>query len=78
MKGPVAVWSGSFRLFGVDVKCHTLSDGRRIVEAASLEALIAAMGNPEAPLDTDADAFATWQRGEPAVTNEIPDRGPIC
>lgn len=62
---PVAVWSGSFRLFGVDVKCHTLSDGQRIIQADSLAALMAAMGDGAPSEGDEADAFASWQRGEP-------------
>ena len=29
---PRVVWSGTFRVFGIDLKCHTLSDGQRVIE----------------------------------------------
>lgn len=63
---PAAVWSGSFRLFGVDVKVHTLDDGQRIIEADSVQQLLEAMTT--APKDDQAmkeelEKFARWQRG---------------
>ena len=30
---PRSVWQGSFFLYGVAIKCHTLDDGQRIIEA---------------------------------------------
>ena len=63
---PVAVWSGSFRVLGVDIKCHTLSDGQRIVEAESAAAFVRALH--EAPNDpennADLEAFALWRAGK--------------
>ena len=61
---PHAVWSGSFHLFGVEVKCHTLSDGQRIIEADSMYKLLEAMGADDRPvIDADMQEFAKWQRG---------------
>lgn len=64
---PTPVWSGSFKLFGVDVRCHTLSTGERIIEQDSVLQLFQAMGMSGGKLDADnaeaADAFARWQRG---------------
>ena len=61
-----AVWSGTFHLFGVEVRCHVLSDGRRIIEAESLAELLAAMANT-AHIDpkrgAEIEAFARWQKG---------------
>lgn len=37
---PKAVWEGSFIVGGVEVKCVVLDDGRRIIEAESMEALV--------------------------------------
>lgn len=62
---PHTVWSGSFRLFGVEVKCHTLSNGQRVIEESSVHALLEAMGKPGAEHrldDEQAEAFARWQR----------------
>jgi hypothetical protein len=54
---PVAVWSGSFRLFGVDVRCHRLNDGTNIIEEDSMCRLLEAMANGS--LDPgDVEAFA--------------------
>ncbi len=61
---PISVWSGTFHLRGIDLKCHVLSDGRRIIEKASFEAFKDALadGMPVAD-DTDLMAFFRWQRG---------------
>jgi len=32
-KIPEAVWSGTFNVMGVDVKCYVLDDGRRIIDS---------------------------------------------
>lgn len=67
MSLPQSVWSGSFYIFGVEVKCHTLSDGQRIIEADSFHALMQAMGASEPTIDDyNADAmqgFAQWRAG---------------
>ena len=43
---PRPVWSGSFHVFGVEVKCHCLDDGQRIIEADSMARLLEAMASP--------------------------------
>lgn len=56
-----AIWSGTFRVFGVDLRCHVLSTGKRIIEADSMVELLEAM---EAPGDVeigDIEAFHRWQ-----------------
>ena len=61
---PKSVWSGSFRVFGVDIHCHVLETGERIIEADSIHALFEAM--TDRPLDTADTGFADfvrWQRG---------------
>jgi EAL domain-containing protein (putative c-di-GMP-specific phosphodiesterase class I) len=59
-----AFWSGSFHLLGVEVKCHTLSDGRRIIDTESFHNLMEAMGTPGVTIDEDAmQEFARWQKG---------------
>jgi hypothetical protein len=60
---PHVVWSGSFRVFGVTVKCHTLSNGQRIIEAESFHNLIEAMGAPGETIEGDMKEFAKWQTG---------------
>jgi hypothetical protein len=60
---PHAIWSGSFHLFGVEVKCHTLSDGQRIIEADSMHKLLEAMGDGQVVEHDDLTEFAKWQRG---------------
>ena len=59
-----SVWHGSFHLFGVELKCHVLSDGNRIVEADSLTNLFKAMGDPgEADIDkTELGKLGEWLR----------------
>ena len=40
---PRAVWTGTFRLFGGDVKCAVLDNGQRVIEADSLAELLQRM-----------------------------------
>lgn len=60
-----AVRSSTFRLFGVDIRCHVLDTGRRVIEAASLQALLEAMGGPDDITTPDEiERFARWQWGQ--------------
>ena len=64
---PTVVWSGIFRFLGVEIKCHTLSDGQRIVESDSVRAFIEAMNNPASddPHEKDTiEAFKSWMNGQ--------------
>lgn len=61
---PTAVWSGSFRLFGVEVRCHRLSDGRNIIEEESMERLLTAMASGTLEVG-DVEAFSRFQAGLP-------------
>ena len=64
---PTAVWSGTFRILGMPLKCYTLSDGRRIIEATSLRHLYAEVGRGYDDVDVtddELDAFVLWQAGE--------------
>jgi hypothetical protein len=36
---PKAIWSGSFTVGGVEIKCHVLDDGQRVIEPESLTKL---------------------------------------
>jgi hypothetical protein len=60
---PTSVWSGTFRVFGVDIRCHTLSDGQAIIEADSVAQLIEAMESPEGRDIGDLEDFIAWQQG---------------
>ncbi len=50
---PAVVWSGTMRLFGVELVCHVLDDGQRIIEQESVAALFEAMGRPHSSLPED-------------------------
>lgn len=64
---PKSIWSGSFRILGVDVKCHVLNNGQRIIEAESLEAVMKAMADPTTTIDeAEIQAFARWRMGVPS------------
>ena len=62
---PESIWSGSFKLFGVDVKCHTLDNGERIIEADSVHDLIEAMELGFVPDAEQLAEFARWRSGKP-------------
>jgi hypothetical protein len=65
---PTAVRSATFTLFGVELRCHVLSDGRRVIDAESFENFMAMMAAaPHAGTEADlaeAQRFARWKRGE--------------
>ena len=61
---PVAVWSGTFTLLGVTLKCHVLDTGQRIIDADSVALLFDALADPKAVIDHDELAeFARWRAG---------------
>lgn len=66
---PVAVWSGSFKLFGVDVKCHRLSDGRNIIEEDSFHKMMEAMANGSLDIG-DVEVFTNFKNGAPVESSE--------
>ena len=57
-----SVWQGSFTLFGVELQCHLLDDGQRVIEADSMAALHNAMAQPDMTIgaDEEVDEFACW------------------
>ena len=65
---PKARWSGSFTIFGVDVRCHVLDTGERIIEADSMRSLVEALQvRPIGYDETDDMArFLRWQTGKEA------------
>jgi hypothetical protein len=60
---PHSVWTGSFHVLGVEMKCHVLSDGSRIIESDSVQKLLDAMASPGELEEGDLAAFSRWQRG---------------
>ena len=62
---PRAVWEGTFTLMGVPLRCYTLADGRRIINADDVAALFEHMGggddiDPQA-LQMELDEFSKWR-----------------
>jgi len=60
---PTSVWQGSFHVLGVEVKCHVLSDGQRIIEMDSMSSLLEAMDGNLTITDKEFEEFAKWQKG---------------
>ena len=63
---PTSTWQGSFKIYGIELKCHVLSDGQRIIEGEGLEKLFEAMsaGGWGQILDhEEINKFAKWQKG---------------
>lgn len=61
---PTPIWSGTFQVFGVDVKACVLPDGTRLIEGDSFAALIEAMHDPSATANPgELDKLMAWQRG---------------
>lgn len=61
---PEVVSSASFTIMGVEIKCHMLSNGQRVIGAESMDALFAVMGDDEVEVDpTDSEflALLRWQ-----------------
>ena len=70
MRGtPHSVWQGSFSLYGVEIKCHTLEDGQRIIEEGCFERLLDALTAYKSVVESDAaaesamDDFLRWLKG---------------
>ncbi len=62
-KLPVAVKSSSFRLFGVEVRCHVLDNGQRVIEEECLHQLLGTMGNVLIDAGDELEGFSSWLRG---------------
>lgn len=60
---PTTTWSGTFTVFGVELKCHVLSNGQRVVEADSMHALMDRMEASGGAQDDRMEEFAKWQMG---------------
>lgn len=64
MTAPQSIWQGTFTMFGVEVRCHVLDDGRRIIEAESMTELLNAMASCNRVVDPkEIEGFAKWQKG---------------
>jgi hypothetical protein len=63
-KLPKAVWSGVFTIWGIELKCHVLDDGQRVIDVDDFHKFIDALEGGM-PMQDDADlmAFARWQWG---------------
>jgi hypothetical protein len=60
---PKSVWSGSFNVFGVELKCHVLDNGQRVIDADSVADFFNLMADAEVPAeDPDMDEFVRWFR----------------
>jgi hypothetical protein len=61
---PRAVWEGTFKFFGIDLRCYVLEDGRRIIDADDLgkmyEADIAGVDEGD---EVQKQAFLAWLKG---------------
>lgn len=64
---PRAIWSGSFQIGGVEVHCHVLENGQRVIDADSLKALF---GGDADLTSGDTASFAAWCRGLPTGGHE--------
>lgn len=60
-----SIWQGTFQLFGVDIRCHVLSDGQRIIEAESMRELLVAMSKEGNGGDVTESlgTFMEWLKG---------------
>lgn len=63
---PAVVWSGTMRLFGVELVCHVLDNGQRIIEQESMFAFFDAMADPNsfAPEDDDIGKLSEFISGK--------------
>lgn len=74
---PNVVWTGTFKLFGVDVVCHQLDNNVRVIESESLYALMKAMGTVEPDASSPDElmeimAFASWRSGAQPKSLAVP------
>ncbi len=60
---PKSVWSGSFNVFGVELKCHVLDNGQRVIEADSMADFLNGVADADVPAeDPNLDEFVRWFR----------------
>lgn len=62
---PKVVWSGVFPLMGVDMKCHVLDNGERIIEQDSVEAFFdATTSETRENIEGDLEKFGEFLAGK--------------
>lgn len=61
---PTSVWQGTFTLLGVEIRCHVLSDGQRIIEPESMDEFFRLSANSNAEIDqAELLRFSRWKAG---------------
>ena len=61
---PRAVWAGTFKFFGIDLRCYVLEDGRRIIDAGDMSKMYDAdMAGVDEGDDSQREAFVAWLKG---------------
>lgn len=58
---PKAVWEGTFRIFGIDVRCAVLDNGKRVVNGDDFLQVLS--GNSDTLSPDDISEFMEWQAG---------------
>ena len=60
---PKSVWSGTFNVFGVELKCHVLDNGQRVIERDSVAAFMNGLADMVDPADDpNIEDFMRWFR----------------
>jgi hypothetical protein len=61
---PKSVWSGSFNVFGVELKCRVLNNGQRIIEADSMADFFNSLADDADAVaeDPNLEEFVKWFR----------------
>ena len=60
---PKSVWSGTFNVFGVELKCHILDNGQRVIERDSVAAFMNGLADMVDPADDpNIEDFMRWFR----------------
>jgi hypothetical protein len=62
---PVAVWEGTFTIFGVILRYYVLDDGRRMINAEDFAHVLRVMESGERVAMGNVEEFARWQKGQP-------------
>lgn len=74
---PEPVWTGVFDVAGVELRCHVLSDGVRVIEEGSLAELCEALTTPGRLADAyeelmEVQAWAKAAGGEYGIGVSVP------
>ena len=60
---PVSIWQGSFWIGDLEMKCHVLSDGQRIIEAECIEKFLSGDLGEKKATEAEIIDFAKWVKG---------------